>query len=188
MRVVAGTARGRTIDAPPGTGTRPTSDRVRESIFNSLGSLDLVVDATVVDLFAGSGAMGIEALSRGAAHATFVESDRSAAAVIAANVARCGFEARSTVVVGTVERYLDRGSRSAVALDLALVDPPYAFDRWAALLASLDAAAAVIESDRSIEIGDRWDVIRERTYGSTVVQIVTRATPRPAHSPQEQMQ
>src|SRR5437870_4293923 len=106
MRVVAGTARGRRLDAPPGTATRPTSDRVRESVFNSLGSLDLVVGATVVDLFAGSGAMGIEALSRGAERATFVESDAAAARVITANLERCGLSDRGRVVASTVERYL----------------------------------------------------------------------------------
>lgn len=184
MRVVAGTARGRIIDAPPGRTTRPTSDRVRESIFNALGSLDVVADAVVVDLFAGSGALGIEALSRGAARATFVESDRSAVRVIQANLERCGFADRATVVAADVPRFLGRGSR----FDLALVDPPYAYDGWPELLGALDAATVVIESDRAVDVGARWDVVRDRTYGSTVVQIVTRATPDPARSPQEQMQ
>jgi 16S rRNA (guanine966-N2)-methyltransferase len=84
MRVIAGTARGRRLVAPTGSSTRPTSDRVREATFNALGSLGVVVDATVLDLFAGSGAMGIEALSRGAAHATFVDQDRAARAAIEA--------------------------------------------------------------------------------------------------------
>ena len=184
MRVVAGTARGRIIDAPAGRSTRPTSDRVRESIFNALGSLDAVVDATVVDLFAGSGAMGIEALSRGAAHATFVESDRGAVGVIEANLDRCGFGDRATVVAGTVERFLERQR----AFDLALVDPPYAYDDWPLLLGRIEALTVVVESDRSVAITDRWDVVRDRTYGSTVVQIATRATPETAPSPQEQMQ
>jgi len=177
MRVVAGTARGRTIDAPPGTGTRPTSDRVRESIFNALGSLGVVVDARVVDLFAGSGALGIEALSRGAAHVTFVEADRRVASVIRANLDRCGFADRATVVVGDVVAALRRG----IGCDLALADPPYAFDAWADVLGAIDATTVVVESDRAVALGPRWDVIRDRTYGSTVVQIATR-------SPQEQMQ
>ncbi|MFN8052942.1 MAG: 16S rRNA (guanine(966)-N(2))-methyltransferase RsmD [Acidimicrobiales bacterium] len=170
MRVVAGTARGRRIDAPPGTGTRPTSDRVRESIFNSLGSLGLLDGATVVDLFAGSGAMGIEALSRGAASAVFVESDRRAAQTITANLERCGLTDRGRVVPSTVERYLDRGA----PVDLALVDPPYAFDGWADLLGVLEARHVVVESDRVVPIPDRFHVVRERAYGSTVVQIATR--------------
>ena len=78
MRVVAGELRGRLFEAPPGVDTRPTTDKVREAVFNALGSLDLVRDAVVADLFAGSGGMGIEALSRGAAEVVFVERDRSA--------------------------------------------------------------------------------------------------------------
>ncbi len=179
MRVVAGTARGRTIDAPPGTSTRPTSDRVRESIFNALGSLDVVVDATVLDLFAGSGALGIEALSRGAARATFVESDRRAARVIEENLRRCGLDDRATVVTADATRFALRGS----TFDLALADPPYAFDQWPDLLDAVDAETLVIESDRAVAVTDRWDVVRDRTYGSTVVQIVTRAHPNPPVAP-----
>jgi len=180
MRVVAGTARGLRLDAPPGVGTRPTSDRVREAIFNSLHSADLVVDATVLDLFAGSGALGIEALSRGAAHATFVESDRAALATLRANIERCGLADRATVVAGSAERFLDRRAAAERPFDLTLLDPPYAFDAWSDLLRSIDAATLVVESDRDIEIPTRWDVMRHRAYGSTVVQIATR-------SPQEQL-
>ncbi len=104
MRIVAGSVRGRRLLAPPGRTTRPTSDRVREAVFNALGSMDALVDATVVDLFAGSGALGLEALSRGAARATFVESDRTAADVLRRNVAACGMEHRARVVCGDVAR------------------------------------------------------------------------------------
>ncbi len=95
MRVVGGEARGRRFDAPPGTLTRPTSDRVREAVFGILGSLPAEVgggveEATVADLFAGSGALGIEALSRGAARVAFVDTDRQAAATIEANLAALG--------------------------------------------------------------------------------------------------
>ncbi len=95
MRVVAGELRGRRIDAPPGNDTRPTTDKVREATFNALGSLDLVRDALVVDLYAGSGALGIEALSRGAAHCTFVERDRSALRTLRDNLAALGLDDRS---------------------------------------------------------------------------------------------
>lgn len=175
MRVVAGSARGLRLDAPPGHGTRPTSDRVREAIFNSLHSGDLVVDAAVLDLFAGSGALGIEALSRGAAHATFVESDRAALATLRANIQRCGLTDRATVVASSAERFLDRSAVVGRPFDLALLDPPYAFDAWSELLRSLDAATLVVESDREVEIPARWDVMRHRAYGSTVVQIATRS-------------
>lgn len=183
MRVVAGTARGLRLDAPDGN-TRPTSDRVREAVFNALGSMDAVVDATVVDLFAGSGALGIEALSRGAAHATFVESDRSAVAVIRANLERCRLADRATVVQTAVERFLERGLERGSGFDLALVDPPYAYETWPALLATVDAGIVVIESDRIVEVDAAWDVMRDRSYGSTVVRIVTRAH-RPGRNPEE---
>jgi len=186
MRVVAGTARGRTLQAPPGKNTRPTSDRVRESIFNSLNSLDLIADAAVLDLFAGSGALGIEALSRGAATVTFVESDRAAARTIADNIERCGFADRSQVSTVTAERFLTtRSSRDS--FDLALVDPPYAFDAWLELMAALPARAVVIESDRTVAVPPEWHVLRERSYGGTVVQFATRDHPESARDLQEQM-
>jgi 16S rRNA (guanine966-N2)-methyltransferase len=174
VRVVAGTAKGRRLRTPSGRDTRPTSDRVREATFNALGSLDAVADANVVDLFAGSGAMGIEALSRGAAHCTFVERDRSAAEVIRANVAATRFEDRATVVVGDAAAWI---VAAPTAVDLAIVDPPYAFDGWTGLLAGLRAALVVVESDRPVEVGPDWQIVRTRRYGTTVVVI---ARPRPA--------
>src|SRR3954452_20915171 len=99
MRVVAGTARGRPLRAPRGNDIRPTSDMVREAIFNSLTSMDAIADATVYDLFAGTGALGIEALSRGAAHVTFVDHDRTAIAAIEANLAATGLADRQAVAI-----------------------------------------------------------------------------------------
>ena len=126
-RIVAGTAGGRRLRVPR-SGTRPTSERVREAVFSALGSRMDLVDARVVDLYAGSGALGLEALSRGAAHALFVESDRAALAVLRANIAELG-------LAGAVVR----GERVAVALtgdpgehyDLVFSDPPYALDEMA---------------------------------------------------------
>jgi 16S rRNA (guanine966-N2)-methyltransferase len=106
MRVVGGTARGRRLDAPSGDRTRPTSDRVREAIFNALWSRGVLDGARVLDLYAGSGALGIEALSRGAAHATFVESDRDARRAIAANLGACGFTDRAGIAAMSVDRFL----------------------------------------------------------------------------------
>ena len=100
MRIVAGELRGRRLVAPGGGPTRPTTDKVREAVFNALASLDVVVDARVADLYAGSGALGIEALSRGAAHCTFVERDRGAVAAIDENIATLGLRERSRVIVG----------------------------------------------------------------------------------------
>ena len=171
MRVVAGTARGRRLEAPPGIDTRPTSDRVREAIFNALHSLDAIVDRRVADLFAGSGALGIEALSRGAASCTFVEQDRAALAVIEANLARCGLVS-GTVVRADVIRWLEA---SRGPFDLVLADPPYAFDDWPTLLGTLDTGLAVLESNRPIEPGPGWLVTRSKHYGGTVVTFVARA-------------
>ena len=98
MRVIAGTARGRKLVAPHGNTVRPTADRVRQATFNALESRGAITDARVLDLFAGSGALGIEALSRGAAHCTFVEKDRSAVEAVNRNLETLGFTARATVV------------------------------------------------------------------------------------------
>jgi 16S rRNA (guanine966-N2)-methyltransferase len=174
VRVIAGTARGRRLVAPEGSTTRPTPDRVREATFNALGSLGAVVDASVVDLFAGSGAMGIEALSRGAAHATFVDQDRSAVRAIEANLEVCGLADRATVVTADVERFLAgaRGRR----WDLAILDPPYAHGahEWLDLLDDLPAELAVLESDRAVEPPFGWAVLRSKRYGGTHVVIAER--------------
>ena len=168
MRIVAGSARGRRLTTPTGLEVRPTTDRVREAVFNSLGSLDVLEGARVIDLFAGSGALGIEALSRGAAHVTFVDSSNKALDAVRTNLATCGFEAVATVVRADAIAHLAHGSQQ---FDLALLDPPYGFDEWEELLASLRADTIVIESDRSIPTGDGSEVLRERRYGGTVVTI-----------------
>ena len=179
MRVVAGACRGRTIVAPDGGDTRPTSDRVREAIFNALGSLGEVEGAQVVDLFAGSGALGIEALSRGADHCTFVERNRGARDVIHQNLQTLGLVARAEVVANDVLLYL----RDAPAFDLALIDPPYQFGDWDALLLGIDASTAVIESNRVIEVPAGWSTVREKRYGGTVVLIARRKV-EPDHAPE----
>lgn len=123
MRVISGSAKGRALVAPTGGGTRPATDRIRESL---LGILEPILGgAAVLDLFAGAGTLGIEALSRGAAHATFVE--RSAAALVALrrNIVTTGFAERSTVLAANVLAVLDRGE-PAGPYDLVFVDPPFA--------------------------------------------------------------
>ncbi|MGE3621231.1 MAG: 16S rRNA (guanine(966)-N(2))-methyltransferase RsmD [Acidimicrobiia bacterium] len=173
MRVVAGSARGRRLVAPAGRSTtRPTPDRVREATFNALVSRGALDGATVLDLFAGSGALGIEALSRGAAHATFVDADAAALAAVRANLAACGFAGRAEVVRGEATAFLaGAGDRR---WDLALLDPPYAFDGWAELLAALPAAEAVVESDREVGLPAGWRAERAKRYGGTVVVIAAR--------------
>jgi 16S rRNA (guanine966-N2)-methyltransferase len=177
MRVVAGQARGRRLVAPRGLDTRPTSDRVREAIFNALRSIDAIGDARVADLFAGSGAMGIEALSRGAASCVFVERDGAAAAVVEQNLAQAGLPGGS-VVRADVMRWLASQRGQGASWDLVIADPPYAFDEWSALLDNLDSEVVVIESDREIDPGSRWLITRSKRYGGTVVTFVARAAQR----------
>jgi 16S rRNA (guanine966-N2)-methyltransferase len=166
VRVVGGTARGRPLVAPAGRRTRPTADRVREAIFNALWSRGVLDGARVVDLFAGSGALGIEALSRGAAHATFVDSDRAARAAITSNLEACGFTDRADVVATPVERFV---SELAEPFDLAFCDPPYAFDGWAGVLAARPAPLVVAEAGEPIAVPDGWTLTRESRYGAAWV-------------------
>jgi 16S rRNA (guanine966-N2)-methyltransferase len=123
MRIIAGSRKGSRIFAPRGTDTRPTADRVREAAFNLLGP-GAAEDARVLDLFAGSGAMGLEALSRGAAHATFVESDRDACRTINRNLDKLALEG-ATVLCQDALTALRADARAGTRYDLVLVDPPY---------------------------------------------------------------
>jgi 16S rRNA (guanine966-N2)-methyltransferase len=123
VRIVAGSRKGARIFAPKGLDTRPTADRVREAAFNLLGP-GAAEEATVLDLFAGSGAMGLEALSRGAAHATFVESDREACRTINRNLDKLGFD-DATVLCQDALTALRTDARQGTRYDLVLLDPPY---------------------------------------------------------------
>jgi 16S rRNA (guanine966-N2)-methyltransferase len=174
MRVVAGEAKGRRLQAPKGEATRPTSDRVREAIFDVLGSLGGVAGNSVADLFAGSGALAIEALSRGASHAVLVDHSPAAVAAIRANLAATGLAERAEVVRDDVARWAER----AVPVGVVLCDPPYAFSDWAPLLAWLWPLCdlAVFESAGAIDPGERWRVLKEKRYGGTVVTVA-----RPEH-------
>ena len=173
MRVIAGTHRGRTLEAPRGRATRPTSDRVREALFSILGDLD---DARVLDLFAGSGALAIEALSRGAAEATLVDSSRAATEAIARNLRRCDLEAE--IVREEALRFCERARRAARQYDLVFLDPPYRHgsllgrELATALAPLLSAEARVVaESDRRSPLGLDLHQLDERRYGDTLIQI-----------------
>jgi len=176
---VAGDARGRRLIAPEGRDTRPTLDRVRESMFNALASLGAIDGARVLDLFAGSGALGIEALSRGAEHVTFVDSDRNARRAIETNLTATGYTDRSEVIASTADAYLARSGAAAQEHSLVLLDPPYGFDdeAWTTVLNSLAGRGGielvVIESSREIAVPDRWDAMRQKWYGGTLVSIFT---------------
>ncbi|MGE3956119.1 MAG: 16S rRNA (guanine(966)-N(2))-methyltransferase RsmD [Vicinamibacterales bacterium] len=141
MRVIAGALKGRTLKAPTWDGLRPTSDRLRETLFNVLAPR--IQGARVLDVYAGTGALGIEALSRGAVEATFVEEDRRALALIAENLARCGIADGYAIIRASASRALDRLRRSPsfVPFDIVLLDPPY--DHPAAeALSGVDALVA----------------------------------------------
>jgi len=176
MRVIAGTLGGRTIRAPQGRGTRPTSDRVREAIFSMLGDLG---GAHVLDLFAGSGALAIEAISRGAAHAVMVECDAGAARVIRANLDALGLDGDAAEVRRTDALAALRSALAAQeTYDLLFIDPPYerARDLAAGLSANLPAVIApggrvVVESDRRSPMALDMPVDRERRYGDTSITI-----------------
>ena len=176
LRVVAGSARGLRLDVPMGSATRPTADRVRQATFNALESLGAVAEARVLDAYAGSGALGIEALSRGASHATFTDVDAAARTAVTANLAVTGFAAQAQVVPGDGARAVAFGG----PWDLVLLDPPYEFDGWPALLDDVAAHLAadgivVVESDREVALPPSLHGIRTRQYGGTVVAFASPA-------------
>ncbi len=171
MRIVAGSAGGRNLVTPEGDDVRPTKDRVREAVFNSLHSHGLVEDCTYLDLFAGSGALGIEALSRGASHCTFVDNDRRSIAVVNQNLDQLEFAAQAAVRLAPALNVIE----SLAAVDVALLDPPYDFDEWESLLQAVRADAVVIESDRSVAVTAGWEILKEKRYAGTVVVIARRS-------------
>jgi 16S rRNA (guanine(966)-N(2))-methyltransferase RsmD len=171
MRVIAGELGGRRLAAPRGARTRPTAERVREALFSMLGEC---AELRVLDLFAGSGALGIEALSRGAASATFVERSQPALAALRANVAALGLEGRARIVAGDALTAL----RTPATYDLVFLDPPYAAAATLedALARELPAVLApsgrvVSESDRRAPLELALPLWRERRYGDTMIRI-----------------
>lgn len=170
-RIVAGTHGGRRLTVPAGSGTRPTADRAREGLFSSLLSLTDLDGARVLDLYAGSGALGLEALSRGAAVATLVERDPVALAALRRNVTDLGLPA--VVVDAEVTAYL---ARVPEPFDLVLLDPPYDHD-VDPVLASLgpwlaDGAVVVVERrtrGRAPVPRYGWEALRSRRYGEATL-------------------
>ncbi|MFN2617128.1 MAG: 16S rRNA (guanine(966)-N(2))-methyltransferase RsmD [Thermoleophilaceae bacterium] len=175
MRVVAGAFKGRRLQAPRGKRTRPTADRVREALFSMLGD---VSGARVLDLYAGSGALGIEALSRGAARALFVDSDRAAVAAIRRNLE--AVDSAAEVRRQDVVRFLAAGTGGT--FDLVFVDPPYdspgrlgdsLSERLPPLLSQ--DARIVTESDKRKPLELELPLVTERTYGDTRIALHRRA-------------
>lgn len=183
-RIIAGSAGGRALQTPRGDATRPTTDRVREALFSRLESLLDFTDARVLDLYAGSGALGLEAASRGAAHVLCVESDKTTAALIGRNAASVGLPMVS-VRADRVERALARGPDMG-AYDLVVADPPYWFDEDAiadllgALMEQewLSAEAVVVLERSSRSPHPRWPAglgaMRSKKYGETMLHDAER--------------
>jgi len=175
VRIVAGAYGGRRLTTPRGAGTRPTADRVREALFSMLGSIE---GARVLDLFAGSGALGLEALSRGAAEATFVDSAAAAIRAVRANLTALRAEAQ--VRRADARAFLRNARAAGRQYDLVLLDPPYR--RAGALAEALagDLAAVlaprarvVAESDRRSPLELPLPLQAERRYGDTLIRIFT---------------
>ena len=177
VRIVAGAKRGRRLKVARGGATRPTSERVREATFDVLGPVDGLV---VLDLFAGTGAMGLEALSRGAAHCVFVEEDQAVVAVLRENIADLGYGSCSRVMPAGYEQALRRLAQGDRGFDLLFVDPPY---RMLAevevtlkpLVASLlgDNGVVIVEGDKSSRVTLGETTVFDRIYGDTRVTMIT---------------
>lgn len=190
-RIIAGRFRGRTLTTPRGSDTRPTAERVREALFSRIESIFDLTGARVLDLYAGSGALGLEAVSRGAERVVLVEAHRRTAQVIAGNVSALGLGDIAQVLPEKVDRVLERGP-GGEAFDLVLLDPPYPLgeEDLSATLGllvthgwlSADALVVVERSARSPE--PEWPQalvpIRSRTYGETAVHLAEPAPTEPA--------
>lgn len=181
MRISSGVAKGTRLRAPKGV--RPASERVRQAVLTSLGSR--VDDARVLDLYSGSGAWGLEALSRGAATLVAVDADRAAVAATSANAAAAGFEAVTTVRRRDVQRYLDQQASADGPFDLVFADPPYTLGPpphrlLGSLSATLDASGVVVwemrAGDVSVDPPDGWTLEGDRRYGDTRVLMIERGT------------
>lgn len=182
MRVIAGIAKGRKLVAPRGTTTRPVLDQVKEAIFNILFD---VSDLRVLDLFAGTGSVGIEALSRGSTHCTFVESDRAALDAIRTNIDRCGFSDITTILPFSVAIALKRRLHDEDPFDLIFVDPPYERNLVNPTLHLLVQTTCVGPSTRIIIEHHPHELIDpppglaltdERAYGQTRVSFLRRTS------------
>ena len=191
IRIVAGELGGRRLRTPSGLHTRPTAERVRQALFNILG--ELPSGCTVWDLCAGSGALGIEALSRGAGQAVFVDSDASACRVLRQNLASLGLSGRAQVVESSLQRFLQSRAHKSAPVSLLLCDPPYAAGELPKLLAWLSGEGAtclaadcriVIETDvrhqGDVGLGTRRGALcceDVRRYGDTVLLFCTVSVP-----------
>lgn len=187
MRIIAGRHRGRVLRAPEGDATRPTADRVRQALFDMLwhapwGGRMTIQDQLVLDAFAGTGALGLEALSRGADHCTFLETGRAALAVLRANIAACQEEARTAVLAADATR----PPRARVPCGLVFLDPPYGQDLVPRAIAALDTAGwiapgalVVAEAGQgeALDLPPGFERLAERSHGAATLHMLRAPGP-----------
>jgi len=193
MRIISGSLKGRKLVAVKGIPLRPTSDRVKESLFNILG--EEFSGKAVLDLFAGTGNLGIEALSRGAKRVTFVEKDREACRLIKRNLLACHMEGRSEILLKEADRGIKLLKARRECFDLILVDPPYekglvcqTVEMLGTMKIYHENSILVIEHNRREPLPDlsgAWNLIRQRKIGDTLLSFLTPVTdktcPLPSH-------
>lgn len=174
MRVQTGTAKGRKLKTPSGINVRPTSGRVKKSIFDTLGNIE---DTSALDLFAGTGSLGLEALSRGAKKAVFVEKEREAIKIISDNIEKCGFADRSEIISTDYKKAIRILEKKSARFDLVFIDPPYEVYQGTSPGKFVDEIRNILSSDWEIVIEhDRiYDLegfpgyLETRTFGSTQI-------------------
>lgn len=182
MRIISGTARGRTIVAPAGDRTRPTQDKVRESLFNII-RWD-VMEARVLDLFAGTGALSLESLSRGAQSAVLVDTDRAACEAIRKNIAACRMEDKARLIVRDYRQAMDQLAREGEVFDVVFLDPPYRMENTGEMCAALYEKGLlakefllVVEHKRGLAplVDERFEAFDQRDYGDTQITFIRSA-------------
>lgn len=187
MRIIAGENRGHKLKSVPGVRTRPTADRVREAVFSSLEPL--LPGSRFLDVFGGTGAVALEALSRGAASATILERDRAALAVIRDNIAACRQQPRCRLLGGDSLALLERLLRQGAQFDLVYVDPPYREDLYAAVLERLGrgllapGGMILLESAKNTSLSIQNSIFyihKEKYYGGTRVSYLKQREPAPS--------
>lgn len=191
MRIIAGSHRGRRLSGPKGTALRPTSDKVREALFSILGAQ--VIGSRFLDLYAGTGAVGIEALSRGAATVTFVESDPKAVKLLQKNLQACQLLDRAKVCVGQTATFLARKDRWGGPYDILFADPPYAaldelevlIQAWRPGLLSGEATVMIEQDSRATLPAsiDHATLVRRYVYGDTSLYRYGLSAPDTTESP-----
>jgi len=193
VRVIAGTAKGRTLASVPGDSTRPITDRVKSALFSILGSAGLIEGCRYLDLFGGTGAVGIEALSRGAVEAVFCERDRMAIQTLQRNLAATGFTGRARVMPGDAFAYLERGD---TAFDVIYIAPPQYQGLWLRALRAVDARPGLLRDGGRVIVQvfpkewsepglTRLAVVDRRQYGSTALFFLDQAPPTESTAPAE---